>query len=222
MILKTFQIFRAGTHRASNGQATTVSLDDLNRMAENYNRSGANAPLVVGHPSESEQPKVPHYGKIRRLFVDGIKLIAQADVTPSFVEAVRAGRFKHVSASLFPPAHPSNPTAGGWSLRHVGFVAIPAVKGMDALSFCESLDFCEYRELPDPADVAKPYDFNEAMREYADPESVKLHDAAIEYQQHFKTSYEEAVFACIRIKRMAEAAPSPEAALADILNAFPI
>ena len=63
--------------------------------------------------------------------------------------------------------------------------------------------------------------FNEAMREYADPESVKLHDAAIEYQQHFKTSYEEAVFACIRIKRMAEAAPSPEAALADILNAFP-
>jgi hypothetical protein len=54
-----------------------------------------------------------------------------------FAAAVRAGRYKKVSASFWPPGHPNNPVPDSYYLRHVGFLGAhaPAVKGLRAIEF---------------------------------------------------------------------------------------
>jgi hypothetical protein len=65
-------------------------------------------------------------------------LVADPDqVEPAFAEMVRDGRFKRVSAELYPREHPGNPTPGRLHLKHIGFLgaAAPAVKGLKPVSF---------------------------------------------------------------------------------------
>ena len=59
-----------------------------------------------------------------------------------FAELVRKGRYKKVSASFYPPNHPSNPQPENWYLRHVGFLGAhpPAVKGLAAINFADDED----------------------------------------------------------------------------------
>lgn len=50
---------------------------------------------------------------------------------------VRAGRYKKLSASLYAPDSPANPSPGAWYLRHVGFLGAqpPAIKGLAPVNF---------------------------------------------------------------------------------------
>ncbi|MFD1244147.1 hypothetical protein [Paralysiella testudinis] len=192
-MLKTFQIFRGGAQKSGNGITVNISAAELQKMAERYNQNGGTAPLLIGHPPVTEQAAAPKYGMVKRLFTDGLKLMAQAEVLPDFAALVRAGRYKHVSASLWPPGHWGNPTPDAWGLNHVGFVPIPAVKGMDALDFGEdgTLHCCT-------ALAAPTADFSEAFKAACSPASLALHQAAVQHQQqHPSTSYEQAVRACL-------------------------
>lgn len=65
-----------------------------------------------------------------------------AQVDDDFADLVRKGRYKKVSASFYPPKHPSNPNPNGFYLRHVGFLGAhpPAVKGLAAINFADDED----------------------------------------------------------------------------------
>ncbi len=133
---KLIEIFRVGRHTAMSGQAVSFSEADLRRVANSYNPSRHEAPVVLGHPTDN----APAFGWVKALHVRGDKLLAAVDqLEPSFAEAVGAGRYKKVSASFYSPSSPANPTPGQYHLRHVGFLGAqpPAVKGLAPVAFAE-------------------------------------------------------------------------------------
>lgn len=137
--MKPLHIFRSGIHVATSGASYNFSDADLTAIAGAYSPDKHEAPLVVGHPKHDD----PAYGWVKSLsFADGNLQAIPDQVEPQFAELVADGRFKKISASLYPPAHPSNPTPGSWYLRHVGFLGAmpPAVKGLKSASFADAED----------------------------------------------------------------------------------
>lgn len=136
--LKPIEIFRAGSFIASNGQKYTFTPAQVLELAETYKPEFSDAPFVVGHPKMTS-PRFGHAGKV---FVNaaGVLCAEPADVVPEFAEAVNAGHYPKVSASIFLPNAPGNPTPGKHYLRHVGFLGgvAPAVKGLKTVEFAGS------------------------------------------------------------------------------------
>lgn len=134
--MKPLHIFRAGRHTPMRGEALAFSEGDLAAMAAAYDPALSEAPLVVGHPSTD----APAYGWVAALRAEGADLVAEPrQVEPQFAELVKDGRFKHRSASFYPPTHPRNPKPGVYYLKHVGFLgaAPPAVKGLKPVAFAD-------------------------------------------------------------------------------------
>ena len=129
-------IFRAGRHRTISGQVIEFSEADLAAIAAAYDPAVHEAPLVAGHPKTDD----PAMGWVSGLKCVGLRLEADFRQTdPAFAEAVKAGRYKHVSAAFYAPGSPNNPKPGGYYLRHVGVLGAvpPAVKGLGPLNFAE-------------------------------------------------------------------------------------
>ena len=136
-MMNPIEIFRAGTHTDSHGATLSFSESDLAATARAYDPAVSEAPIVVGHPKAD----APAYGWIKSLSAEGGRLFATPDqVDPSFAEMVRAGRYKKLSASLYAPDSPANPSPGAWYLRHVGFLGAqpPAIRRKTRLreEFC--------------------------------------------------------------------------------------
>ncbi|MCD1634482.1 peptidase [Martelella mediterranea] len=132
--MKTFEIFRTGTHTTSKGETLSFGDADLGAIATGYDPEAHLAPIVVGHPKQD----APAYGWIKSLKVEGDRLVAEPDqLNPDFAELVRTGAFKKVSAAFYAPASAGNPTPGRYHLRHVGFLGAqpPAVKGLKPVEF---------------------------------------------------------------------------------------
>lgn len=134
----SIQIFRRGRHQDSSGTELTFGDAELRDLATSYNPALYQAPLVVGHPRHD----APAYGWVAGLsYADtsGTLEASPDQVDPEFAELVNAGRLKYVSASLYLPDSPQNPTPGHWYLRHVGFLGAqpPAIKGLRAHQFAE-------------------------------------------------------------------------------------
>ncbi|MFC3874895.1 2-oxoacid:acceptor oxidoreductase [Neisseria musculi] len=139
------EIFRAGTHTDNNGNRVTITAAELAEAAAGYDPKLHEAPLVVGHPKTD----APAYGWVGGLTVsDGVLCADFAQVDDDFAGLVKAGRYKKVSASFYPPDSPSNPKPGAWYLRHVGFLGAqpPAVKGLAAVGFAEDDVYVEFSE----------------------------------------------------------------------------
>lgn len=135
--LSDIQIFRAGSHTDSSGRAFTFTRADIEAIVGGYDAAKFEAPVVIGHPAAN----APAYGWVTALRANG-EMIVSADarqVHPDFSEAVKAGRYKKVSASFYTPDHPANPAPGNYYLRHVGFLgaAAPAVKGLKPVELDE-------------------------------------------------------------------------------------
>jgi hypothetical protein len=159
---KPLEIFRAGTHTASDGTRYTFSEADVAACAEAYSPALHEAPIVVGHPKEN----APAYGWVASLGVTkGVLKAVPQQVDPQFAEMVSKGRFKKISASFYSPDHSANPKPGVWYLRHVGFLGAqpPAVKGLKDAAFAEG-------EGPE---FIRIWDF----KEYTDKERSKMADA---------------------------------------------
>jgi len=142
--VKRIEVFRTGTHRAMNGVEDTYTDTQLRLTAAAYDPAVYKAPVCIGHPTTD----APAWAWVQGLeFAGGILSAYVDDVEPAFAEAVRAGRYRNVSASFWRPDAPSNPKAGILSLRHVGFLGAvpPAVKGLATASFADAgeevLDF---------------------------------------------------------------------------------
>ena len=138
-----FEIFKIGTHTSDKGFTKEYNLDDLNFIAQSYNPTEDEAPIVIGHPVDNS----PAFGWISSLEVteDG-KLVADAPddkLHPDFLNAVQAGLYKKRSISLTPEG----------KLRHVGFLggALPAVKGLADIQFSQpSSTIIEFDLNPEP------------------------------------------------------------------------
>ena len=132
--MKPFEIFRTGDHRTSAGAAFAADAALLQDIADNYNASVSEAPIVVGHPKTD----APAYGWIESFSVDGDRLVAHPrQVEAQFAQMVEDGRFKKRSISLYPPTAASNPVPGTHYPRHVGFLgaAAPAISGLRDVEF---------------------------------------------------------------------------------------
>lgn len=144
------EIFAAGNHTSSNGAALAFSTSDLDAIAQSYNPQLFDAPAVVGHPRDNS----PAYGWVESVRREGNKLIAKLkQVDADFQEAVKAGRYKKISASFYSPDSSANPNPGSYYLRHVGFLGgmAPAVKGLKSVAFAEGeegvVEFCSGEEM---------------------------------------------------------------------------
>ncbi|GBL46230.1 phage protein [Sulfuriferula multivorans] len=134
--LKPIHFFRAGRHTDMAGRAIEFSQADLDAAAVAYDPAVYRAPIVVGHP----QLDAPAYGWVDKVASDADGLHAQpVDVEAQFADLVRAKRYRHVSGSFFPPAHPRNPVPGAYYLKHIGFLgaAAPAIRGLKQVEFAD-------------------------------------------------------------------------------------
>lgn len=136
MTIRALQIFKAGTWQSMQGPAT-IDEHAVDQVVRNYSCAIRPAPLVLGHPDVEKDT----YGEVLGLTSMNGALYAFADVGNALIDAVRAGRYKNVSASIYWPLTKGNPTPGSYYLRHVGFLGAvaPAVKGMQPLNFASPL-----------------------------------------------------------------------------------
>ncbi|HEU4958973.1 MAG TPA: hypothetical protein VFT56_01080 [Sphingomonas sp.] len=158
MALTTPQIsfLRPGTFTDVSGRQVTFGEADLAAIAAAYDPSSDPAPLVIGHPKTDD----PAFGWVGSVTVAGDRLVATpSDIEPAFAEAVRAGRYRKVSACLYPPDHSGNPKPGSWYLKHIGFLGAkaPAIKGLGTVALSEdgedavTLSFSQ-EQMMDPKD----------------------------------------------------------------------
>lgn len=136
---KLIEIFKAGKHIASNGTEINFSAEDVADIAASYNPDLHEAPIVIGHPKDNS----PAFGWIKELVCKAGNKVLQAmpvQLSADFVEAVNAGAYKKISASIYTKDSPNNPTPGHYYLRHVGFLGAqpPAIKGLAAVEFAEN------------------------------------------------------------------------------------
>lgn len=151
--LNDIHVLRVGSFEASNGDRVVITDDSLREIAETYDTNRHEAPAVIGHPTTN----APAYGWVSDVrHRDGGLYVAMTQVVPKFREALQAGRYKKVSASLYMPGAPNHPmgaNARGYYLRHVGFLGAqaPAVKGLEQAQFSdEARDFTECPALTAP------------------------------------------------------------------------
>lgn len=135
------EIFKCGKHKDMSGKELDFSEAELVACAACYDPALHEAPLVLGHPKHND----PAYGWVSSLsFSEGSLLVEPDQVETSFAEAVKAGRYKKISASFYQPDSTNNPVPGSYYLRHVGFLGgqVPAVKGLKPVEFAGSDEDC--------------------------------------------------------------------------------
>jgi hypothetical protein len=147
--LPPIHAFRAGRHTAMSGAVIEFSAQDLAASAAAYDPKVYPAPIVVGHPAID----APAYGWVASLQSEGEDLYVHPDqVEAQFADLVSEGRYKRVSMSWFPPAHPRNPVPGVYYPKHLGFLgaAAPAVAGLKPVELSADDEGCvtvEFGEL---------------------------------------------------------------------------
>jgi len=159
---KPLHIFKSGRRTAMSGVTLEFSDADLAATAAAYDPAKYEAPIVIGHPKLN----APAFGWVKSLAAAGDDLEAEPhQVDAEFAEAVKAGRYKKISAAFFHPESPSNPVPGVYYLRHVGFLGAtaPAVKGLRAVEFGDShegvVEFADWGELQNASMWRRMRDF---------------------------------------------------------------
>lgn len=160
-----FEIFKTGKHTSANGVTKDFTVDDCQKIVDNYNSNITNheAPIVIGHPKDND----PAYGWIEELKLVGEKILAKPkQVVKEFAEAVEQGLFKKRSVSLYPDL----------TLRHVGFLGAvpPAIKGLADIKFNDEKE-------------AEQYDFSEAEVNAGEPDVSKLQEQIANLQNQINS-----------------------------------
>lgn len=125
------EMFRAGPQISSTGQKMVFGEDELDQVVTSYNPKRHEAPLIIGHDQDDSTPAL---GWVREVWRKGKALWGKVELTPKAEKLIRDGVFKKVSSSFYLPDADTNPAPGNLSLRHLGLVSIPAVKGLTAFS----------------------------------------------------------------------------------------
>ena len=122
-------IFKAGPQTSAQGVERTFTKKDLAQVAESYNQSIHDAPIVIGHEMSD---KTPSWGWVKGVKLKGDNLYAEVEFTPQMGGFINDGLYKKVSAPRSTLLNPKSirPQVK-WSLRHVAMLGgqPPAVKG---------------------------------------------------------------------------------------------
>jgi hypothetical protein len=139
--VRKFAIFRAGTHRAMNGNVRTYTPAEVRQMAASYSVAKQSAGLTLDHPPDD----LPVMGYVSKLTTDkeGRTLYATAAVNDTLMHLVKTGQRTNVSSAFYTPGSAHNPEPGSYYLRHVGFLGKmkPAVQGLGSLDFSQAVIF---------------------------------------------------------------------------------
>lgn len=137
MRLKGIEIFASGTRPDSSGRIATWTDADLDEMSAAYNEV-ASAGTHEAPVQDSHADTGLAFGWLEKVYRQGSKLLADyKDVAPDFAAAANEGRWKKRSVSIYPRSHSANPTPGRLNVRHLGYVGVPAVKGLKDHEFRE-------------------------------------------------------------------------------------
>lgn len=193
------EVFRAGDY----GSKGIYTAADVKQMADDYDPSKHEAPVVLGHPKDD----APAYAWVQALkSVDGTLFAKLNQIDPQFEESVDAGRYKKRSIALY------RSKDGKLHLRHVGWLgaAVPEVKGLADAKFdaesqqFEAIDFQEeemgtmaeekktfvewFRELMGGAPQPSPQFSEQRLRELVAEESKKTE---AKFSEELKTEREK-------------------------------
>lgn len=125
------EAFRAGTP-ASKG----ITAAQLQEAVSGYDPARNPAPVVMGHPKDDDS--APSFGRLADARVDGNKLFVKIEgLADEAKDGVRKHRILNRSMAFWHPNHPSNPTPGKLSFRHLGLLggSLPAIPNMAPLRF---------------------------------------------------------------------------------------
>ena len=118
------------------GRKLIITDKQLAELTSSYTPGLHDAPVVIGHPATDD----PAYGWVDSLKHKSGKLTAKIrDLAPALEDLIRAGHYRKLSAALYGPPHPNNPTPGKWHLRHVGVLGAvpPVIKGLQMLALAD-------------------------------------------------------------------------------------
>ena len=145
--LEGVEIFSTGTW---NGDK--YSTKDLNAMVDNFDETGFQPPLKLGH--NEEQPEMldgaPALGYVDKIYTEGSKLLANFVNLPKKVyEAIKRGNYKRVSSEIY-WNYKSNGKSLDRVLKAVALLGseIPAVTNLESISglYKKNADFKFYLE----------------------------------------------------------------------------
>lgn len=147
-VIKKVHIFRVGDTIDSKEQSHYYSLQDLQQIADSYDRSVHEAPIVWGHDSDkawgrrlNRESQLAN-GWIIKLYVIDESLYADIEVDENTYEAIKSKQLKKRSVAFYPPQSSHNPKPGQFYVRHLALLGSepPAIKGLDDIViFSESL-----------------------------------------------------------------------------------
>lgn len=117
---------------------------DIDEILNNFDSNYHEPPVTIGHPEENE----PVLGKVEKIYKDGKKMLADLKVLPDFLDMLQKGIFKERSISVYKDFEGT----GKKVLRHLGFVPIPRIKGMEQATFSDSKGGYDVIEFSDQTD----------------------------------------------------------------------
>lgn len=149
------EAFRAGTP-ASKG----ITAAQIAEAAGSFDPAAHRAPVVMGHPGDDQS--APAFGVLSGARAAGSSLfVTIKDLAKEAVDGVRQSRILNRSMAFWHPDHPSNPTPGKLSLRHLGLLggAVPAIPNLPPLRFAADESEADGGHLIADGDPAAPYIF---------------------------------------------------------------
>lgn len=184
--MNTLTILKPGCFVDMHGTRKCFTASDIAGIANRYRPVTGKAPLVIGHPKDDGTS--PAYGWVKSLSVDlsGSLLAVLDRVSEEFKSLVHDGKYRHLSASLYPPGHPTSPDPSGWYLRHLGALgaSLPAIPGLSLLAFSEPMEI---------SSCCGRVDFSAPSGWTPDPYRLSIHSSAIAMSDRFGIDYIAAV-----------------------------
>src|SRR5262245_16978072 len=138
-LLPSVLLFHAGTHKQGTDEEERYTDADLKDIEANFKRfsTGPNAPLVApvgkGHPDDGElweRSDLPAEGEVVRLWTEPVAingrevlgLYCQLAVTPAVFNEVKEGKFRRVSAEIYPEPPEGLQGGRGKTLKRVALL----------------------------------------------------------------------------------------------------
>lgn len=149
-------ILSTGVNVDAFGNVIETDIEKLNEIANSYDPKLFKGKIVLGHSTDAAfmsgrvpSDKIPAYGTIEKVYVQGEKLRAIAEVADDAVDWISNKHFTDRSVALYSPASPYSPKQGEYYIRHLALLgaAPPAIKGLQPLDEILAESYSETADL---------------------------------------------------------------------------